>query len=149
MNLRPHTKQMGVSSISSYVTEETINTPSAPSTKIMADSTVSQKRTTKMERKCKRWQLWRRDKTTGEKSSFYNLDKEKSLGTQLKRSTGVTNKKERMRDRQHVQGIDKQMDHMWYWQGTEFHNQPASHQLLKQTDTVSEPAGQLVQPAKM
>lgn len=150
INLHSHTKQMGVSPISSYVTGETINTLSAPSTNRLAESPASQK---------EQQQKWRESAgddnfggVTRERGKvfFFYLYKEKSLGKRLKRSTGVIDKKkDRMRDRQHVQGIDKQMDHMWYWQGTEFHNQPASHQLLKQTDTVSEPSGQLVQPAKM
>lgn len=149
INLHSHTKQMGVSPISSYVTGETINTLSAPSTNRLAESPASQK---------EQQQKWRESAgddnfggvtRTGKSVLFLSLQREESWQATEEKHRCHRQKKDRMRDRQHVQGIDKQMDHMWYWQGTEFHNQPASHQLLKQTDTVSEPSGQLVQPAKM
>lgn len=55
-----------------------------------------------------------------------------------------------MKDRQHVQEMDKQMDHMCYWHGARIPQAAMKlvHPLLKQTDTVSEPPSQLVQPAK-
>lgn len=44
INLHIHSKQMGVSPISSYATGETINTLSAPSTNRLAESPPSQKK---------------------------------------------------------------------------------------------------------
>lgn len=56
-----------------------------------------------------------------------------------------------MKDRQHEQEMDKQMDHMCYWQGSRIPQAAMKpvHPPFKQTDTVSEPLSQLVQPAKM
>lgn len=109
---------MGVSSISSYATGETINTQSAPSTNRLAESPLSQKEQQQKRRQSARDDKFGGVKRDGGKVLFY-LEKEKSLGNQLKRSTGDAHKKETGNV---YRGIDKQMDHMWYWQATDFHN---------------------------
>lgn len=93
---------MGVSPISSYATGETINTLSAASTNRLEESPLCQKEQQQKLRQSAGDDKFGGVKREGEKVLFY-LDKEKSLGKGFKRSTGDTDKKDRMRDSQRVQ----------------------------------------------
>lgn len=86
-----------------------------------------------------------------QREEFWQVTEEKTMCRKQHEREKKQVNTTRDEDRQHVQEMDKQMDHMCDWQGSRIPQAAMKpvHPPLKQTDTVSEPLSQLAQPAKM